>query len=97
MAKSLTAAKQLRDKFWAEFKSACVDLEEELGVVVQWRSDVKAHALWILYVKVCEVYGSSLHEAESQDDSGAQRVDDLGSGDHEHEGNSCSDRSLVLV
>ena len=30
MAKNLTAAKQLRDKFWAEFKSACVDLEEEL-------------------------------------------------------------------
>ncbi len=30
MAKNLTAAKQLRDKFWAEFKSACVDLEDEL-------------------------------------------------------------------
>ena len=30
MAKNLTAAKQLRDKFWAEFKSAFVDLEDEL-------------------------------------------------------------------
>ena len=30
MAKNLIAARQLRDKFWAEFKSACMDLEDEL-------------------------------------------------------------------
>ena len=34
MAKNLTAARQLRDKFWAEFKSACMDLEDELETPV---------------------------------------------------------------
>ena len=30
MSKGLNAARQHRDKCWAEFRSACVDLEEEI-------------------------------------------------------------------
>ena len=58
MSRGLNAARQHRDKCWAEFRSACVDLEEEIEP--SGAADVNQRRIKVKIELVTETYDSCL-------------------------------------